>query len=135
MALSKVANRLSIAGAATLAATLIAVPTVVGLHGNSSFTRDIPVPVPSGAHRAVFTEPQPSGSRRTMDDHPGRQDRSSAGNARDDRTGNPGSDDPAGDRHGSDDPAGDRHGSDDPAGHRHGSDDPAGDRHGSRRDD
>lgn len=125
MAGSKFTNRLIVAGAATLAAALVAAPTVVGLRGNSSFTRDIPVPVPSGAHPAVFTEPEPSGSRITVDDRPerdrvssdatddhgglrndldrgsgSRDDRGVRGDANDDdRTGGHGSDDPSGDRH------------------------------------
>ncbi|HZC73334.1 MAG TPA: hypothetical protein VE442_21745 [Jatrophihabitans sp.] len=43
-------NRLLLIGGAAAAAALIATPTVVGLSGNTSFSRDLRVPVPSGAH-------------------------------------------------------------------------------------
>lgn len=127
---SKFVNRLIVAGAATLAGALIAAPAVIGLRGNSSFTRDIPVPVPSGAHPAVFSEPEPSGGRTTVDDRPGH-----------DAVTHGATDDHGGRRHdadagtGSTDDAGlpgDRH-DDDRTGHR-GSDDPRGDRHRGRGD-
>ncbi len=47
-------NRLLIGAAGLVAGSLVATPAVLGLSGNSSFTRDIQVPVPSGAHRVSF---------------------------------------------------------------------------------
>jgi hypothetical protein len=49
-------NRLLIGAAGLVAGTLVATPAVLGLSGNSSFSRDIHVPVPSGAHRVHFVE-------------------------------------------------------------------------------
>jgi hypothetical protein len=43
-------HRLLIGAAGLVAGTLVATPAVLGLSGNSSFSRDIQVPVPSGAH-------------------------------------------------------------------------------------
>lgn len=71
-------NRLLIGAAGLVAGTLVATPAVLGLSGNSSFSRDIHVPVPSGAHRVHFVEssdgahasiePEPSES---AEDRPG----------------------------------------------------------------
>ena len=47
-------NRLLIGAAGLVAGSLVATPAVLGLSGNSSFTRDIQVPVLSGAHRVSF---------------------------------------------------------------------------------
>jgi hypothetical protein len=53
-------NRLLIGAAGLIAGSLVATPAVLGLSGNSSFSRDIQVPVPSGAHQVRFVEPEPS---------------------------------------------------------------------------
>lgn len=53
-------NRLLIGAAGLVAGTLVAAPAVLGLSGNSSFSRDIQIPVPSGAHQVHFTEPSDS---------------------------------------------------------------------------
>lgn len=72
-------NKLLIGAAGLVAGSLVATPAVLGLSGNSSFSRDIHVPVPSGAHQVHFvessddshasTEPQPV---ETTEDRPGR---------------------------------------------------------------
>jgi hypothetical protein len=70
-------NRLLIGAAGLLAGTLVATPAVLGLSGNSSFSRDIQIPVPSGAHQVHFVEAEPSDSRSRQpapsgtEDHPG----------------------------------------------------------------
>lgn len=56
-------NRLLIGAAGIVAGTLVATPAVLGLSGNSSFSRDIRVPVPSGAHQVHFTESSDSAQR------------------------------------------------------------------------
>ena len=56
-------NRLLIGAGALVAGTLVATPAVLGLSGNSSFSRDIQVPVPSGAHQVHFVENEPSDDR------------------------------------------------------------------------
>ena len=71
-------NRLLIGAAGLVAGTLVATPAVLGLSGNSSFSRDIQIPVPSGAHRVHFVdssdgrhaslEPEPTES---AEDRPG----------------------------------------------------------------
>lgn len=72
-------NRLLIGAAGVLAGSLVATPAVLGLSGNSSFSRDIDVRVPSGAHQVRFAEPElPASSPTTprprrselTDDHP-----------------------------------------------------------------
>lgn len=77
-------NRLLLIGAAAVAGALIATPTVIGLSGNTSFSRDLQVPVPSGAHhvRPVdFSSAAPPAQDRTSpaardrnrgEDHPRR---------------------------------------------------------------
>ena len=50
-------NRLLLAVGGLIAAALVATPAVMGLSGNSSFSRDIQVPVPSGAHQVHFVTP------------------------------------------------------------------------------
>lgn len=76
-------NRLLLIGATAAAGALIATPTVIGLSGNTSFTRDIHVPVPSGAHHVEASDltPSPSAAHATqsrpehhggVEDHPGR---------------------------------------------------------------
>lgn len=49
-------NRLLIGVGAALAAVLVAAPATLALSGNTSFSRDIPVPVPSGAHQVHFAD-------------------------------------------------------------------------------
>ena len=71
-------KRLLIGAAGLVAGTLVATPAVLALSDNSSFSRDIRVPVPSGAHQVHFSdssdhdrsspEPQPSES---SEDRPG----------------------------------------------------------------
>jgi hypothetical protein len=58
-------NRLIIGAAGLVAGTLVAAPAVLGLSGNSSFSRDLQVPVPSGAHSVSFDSPS-----RSNDDGP-----------------------------------------------------------------
>lgn len=79
-------NRLLIGAAGLVAGTLVATPAVLGLSGNSSFSRDIQIPVPSGAHAVHFAEPEPGDDRsgaptpdpeRTAEDRPGDDVRSS----------------------------------------------------------
>ena len=118
-------NRLLIGAAGLVAGTLVATPAVVGLSGNSSFSRDIRIPVPSGAHQVHFVEssdaaqpslePEPT---ERIEDRPGHDVVSS--DATDDHGGLRGSD-------GSDGSSG-QGGLDD--GPRH----DAGDDHGGRRD-
>lgn len=57
-----VLNRIRLAGAVAAASALIATPTVVGLSGNTSFSRDLRVPVPSGAHDVRPSDLAPSSS-------------------------------------------------------------------------
>jgi hypothetical protein len=77
-------NRMLLIGATAAAGALIATPTVLGLSGNTSFTRDIRVPVPSGAQhvqpRDLTPSPSPSGQSPSesrhhhgggAEDHPG----------------------------------------------------------------
>jgi hypothetical protein len=71
-------NRLLVGAAGLVAGTLVATPAVLGLSGNSSFSRDIRVPVPSGAHQVQFVESsdsvRPSGEpepTETGEDRPG----------------------------------------------------------------
>lgn len=69
-------------GATAVAGALIATPTVIGLSGNTSFTRDIHVPVPSGAQHVKLSDLTPAGPTRSpeirredrggVEDHPGR---------------------------------------------------------------
>lgn len=61
-------NRLLLIGATAAAGALIATPTVIGLSGNTSFTRDIHVPVPSGAHHVEASDltPSPSAAHATQ---------------------------------------------------------------------
>jgi hypothetical protein len=61
-------NRLLMGAAGLVAGTLVATPAVLGLSGNSSFSRDLQVPVPAGAHSVSFGTPTPSNS---SDDRPG----------------------------------------------------------------
>jgi len=135
-------HRLIMGAAGLVAASLVAVPAVLGLSGNSSFSRDIRVPVPSGARQVHFAEPAPSvsphgtpaprSSERT-EDHPGRDVASSGtaddhGGLRRDPAGSGGSDDRFGRRaghRGADRPS---TGADDRRGGDHGSDGTAGDR-------
>jgi hypothetical protein len=56
----RITNRLVLIGAAVLAAALVAAPTVLGLTGNTSFSRDLEVPVPSGARSVHFAGPSPA---------------------------------------------------------------------------
>jgi hypothetical protein len=132
-------NRLLLIAAAAVAAPLIAAPTLVGLSGNTSFSRDIPVPVPSGAHHVRFVEPAsspaPSSPRtesrsgrdrrgdgptddhprasvaptRGIDDHGGRRSRGGDDTGPDDSGGRGGADD-GGHGGGSDDSGSGRHG-------------------------
>jgi hypothetical protein len=62
-------NRLLIGAAGLVAGTLVATPAVLGLSGNSSFSRDIRIPVPSGAHQVHFTE-SPDGVQRSREPEP-----------------------------------------------------------------
>jgi hypothetical protein len=83
----KLLNRLLLIGAAATAGALIAAPTVVGLSGNTSFSRDLRVPVPSGAHHVQPVDFAPSArhspgdvaSTDVTDDHGG--DRRPSANA------------------------------------------------------
>ena len=131
-------NRLLIGAAGLVAGTLVATPAVLGLSGNSSFSRDIPIPVPSDAHQVHFVgssdgaqpafEPEPIESTEdrpghdvvsgdATDDHGGLRD--STGSGRD------GLDD--GPRHDAGDDHGGRHdGGDDRRGGSGGSDDSGG---------
>jgi hypothetical protein len=81
-------NRVLIAAATAVAAAAIAAPTMVGLTGNSSFSRSIPVPVPAGAHHVRLSDPaddrSPSGQP-TSSGHPSSAARTS--HAEDDRPG------------------------------------------------
>jgi hypothetical protein len=126
-------NRLLIGAAGLVAGTLVATPAVLGLSGNSSFSRDIQVPVPSGAHQVHFVEssdgarpslePEPTES---IEDRPGHDVLSS--DATDDHGGLRGSDDSGrgglddGPRHDIGDDHGGRRGGDDRDGHGGGSD-------------
>ncbi|MDT4921051.1 MAG: hypothetical protein QOI15_1953 [Pseudonocardiales bacterium] len=56
-------NRLLMGAAGLVAGTLVATPAVLGLSDNSSFRRDLQVPVPSGAHSVTFATPTPTNSR------------------------------------------------------------------------
>jgi hypothetical protein len=137
-------NRLLIGAAGLVAGTLVATPAVLGLSGNSSFSRDIQVPVPSGAHQVHFVEssdgaqpslePEPTES---IEDRPGHDVVSS--DATDDHGGLRGSDDSGSDgsgrgglddgpRHDIGDDHGGRRGDDDRDGHGGGSDDGSGGR-------
>ena len=131
-------NRLLIAAAGLVAGTLVATPAVLGLSGNSSFSRDIPIPVPSGAHQVHFVEssdgaqpslePEPTESTEdrpghdvvsgdATDDHGGLRDSTGSGRG--------GLDD--GPRHDAGDDHGGRHdGGDDRRGGSGGSDDSGG---------
>ena len=72
-------NRLLIGAAGLVASGLVAAPALLGLSGNSSFSRDIRVPVPSGAHQVHFAEPEPADRNSSSvepapgatEDHPG----------------------------------------------------------------
>jgi hypothetical protein len=76
---TKAMNKLLLIGAAAAAGALIATPTVVGLSGNTSFSRDLRVPVPSGAHHVQPVDLSPSASRSPTED--------ATSHARDDRGG------------------------------------------------
>ena len=76
-------NRLLLIVAATAGGALIATPAVIGLSGNTSFSRDIQVPVPSGAQHVELSDLTPTASplrpeqtrhrdRGGVEDHPGR---------------------------------------------------------------
>jgi hypothetical protein len=113
-------NRLLIGAAGLVAGTLVATPAVLGLSGNSSFSRDLHVPVPSGAHQVHFddssdaarhsAEPEPSESREDRpgsgvvssdanDDHGGRAGSGGSGRGGlDDGAGHDAGDDRGGDR-------------------------------------
>jgi hypothetical protein len=56
----KIMNRVLLIAAIAVAGAAIATPTVLGLSGNTSFTRDIRVPVPSGAHHVEPDDLVPS---------------------------------------------------------------------------
>jgi hypothetical protein len=129
-------NRLLIGAAGLVAGTLVATPAVLGLSGNSSFSRDIPIPVPSGAHQVHFTQPSDGSSpslepepSESFEDRPGHDVRSSDG--ADDHgglrgPGRGGDDDGPG--HDVGDDHGGRRGGDDRSGHGGGSDDGSGGR-------
>jgi hypothetical protein len=116
-------NRLLVGAAGLVAGTLVAVPAVLGLSGNSSFSRDIQVPVPSGARPVQFVESsagphpvdRPSASR-TAEDRVGHDVGSSdapddhGGLRRSARSGRDGRDD--GPRHDAGDDRGGRRGRD-----------------------
>jgi hypothetical protein len=85
----KLINRMLLIGATAVAGALIATPAIIGLSGNTSFTRDIQVPVPSGAQHIQLSDltpsagPQHASARRRevrrgvedrhgVEDHPGR---------------------------------------------------------------
>ncbi len=53
-------NRLLMLGATAIAGALIATPTLIGLSGNTSFSRDLQVPVPPGAHDVQLSDLTPS---------------------------------------------------------------------------
>jgi hypothetical protein len=116
------------------------VPAAVGLAGNDSFTRDVPVRVPEQAQVVPAdddgtadqgpgdapTNPRPSGHPTSgADDHGGRVPRDDRTEAGDDRSGTEAGDD--GGHHqrgrGSDDSGSDDSGSDDSGSHHSGSDD------------
>jgi hypothetical protein len=129
-------NRLLIGAAGLVAGTLVATPAVLGLSGNSSFSRDIRVPVPSGAHAVHFVEPEPGDDRSTSsgpvptesrEDRPGHDVGSS--DATDDHGGLRASGGPGrgglddGPRHDAGDDRGGRRGGDDRRGSHSGRDD------------
>jgi hypothetical protein len=122
-----ITSRLLLPVGGVLAAVLVAAPATLALSGNTSFSRDIPVPVPSGAHQVHFVDRSDSpaelrvASSTTADDHGGL--RSGAGS----REAEPG-DDSGGSR--GDDSHDDSHESGDDGGHD-GGDDGSG-RHGGR---
>jgi hypothetical protein len=80
-------KRLLLLVAGLLAGALVAAPALLALNGNTSFSRDLPVPVPSGAHRIQLSdfspstagrEPEPGDDRGRSSSEPG-DDRSPVG--------------------------------------------------------
>ena len=97
-------NRLIVGAVGLVAGSLVAAtPAVLGLSGNSSFSRDIKLPVPSGAHSVSFGSPSDGddGALHDVgDDHGGRRSGSDDGASHDV------GDDHGGRRSGSDDSSG-----------------------------
>jgi hypothetical protein len=120
---------------ATFAALVAGIPAALGLVGNASFTRDVPVRVPAQAH---LVQPTATPTHDARDDHGGRLPRDQRTEPGDDRAargddGRRGEAEPGDDRHGEAEP-GDDHGDRDRGGNdrsgRHGGGDGSHDDHG-----